>query len=237
MDDSDKDQVLQWYGWLEEELLNILKYIPPSGQNLEAFSPQLATLIIESCGLLDSVFRQISPDRVTVDGKSKRRRELDIVDYSKLYADKFDIAASKSILLIPPARYLIPFRAWLENKSPEWWRIHTDLKHDRIANLKKANLNVAIESLCGLQLIVATLPDFARAILRRGWVPGKKMTPEITVRTLESKPGSAYDSLLVESRFFIVARGAEKFPAKIEDLHLSLFAASERIFDFFGRGY
>lgn len=39
MDDFDKDQVLQWYEWLEDELLDILKYIPPAGQNLDTFSP------------------------------------------------------------------------------------------------------------------------------------------------------------------------------------------------------
>jgi hypothetical protein len=77
MEEFDKDQVLQWYGWLEDELLEILKYIPPADPNLATFSPQIATLIIESCGLIDSVLRQISPDLASVDGKSKLRKELD----------------------------------------------------------------------------------------------------------------------------------------------------------------
>jgi hypothetical protein len=243
MEEFDKDQVLQWYGWLEEELLDILKYIPPSGQNLKAFSPRLASVIIESCGLLDSILRQVSTDPAIVDGKSKRRDDLKIKDYAKLYASKFNLSSSKSILLITPARYLTPFSAWGGSlfgdkyQSPSWWQTHNDLKHDRIANLRKAKLEVAIESLAGLQLVIATLPDFARAVLRGGWVPGKKTSPQITIEILASKPGSGHDSLLVESRFFIVARGQETFPDKIEDFHPAVFAASERVFDFFGRGY
>ena len=141
MDDFDKDQILQWYEWLEDELLQILKYIPPSEQNLRAFSPRLASLIVESCGLLDSIFRQISPDPVVVGTKSKPRKKLDIVDYAKLYSAKFELPATKSILLIRPARYLSPFSAWRHGYKPApWWRIHTDLKHDRIANLRKGSI-------------------------------------------------------------------------------------------------
>ena len=114
MEIFEKDQVLQWYEWLEEELLERFKNIPPADQNLETYSPRLATLIIESCGLLDSILRQISADPASVDGKSKARGKLTIKDYAKLYAEKFQLPDAKSILLTSPPRYLIPFSAWKE---------------------------------------------------------------------------------------------------------------------------
>jgi hypothetical protein len=240
MDDFDKDQVLQWYTQLEEELLSIFKYVPPAKQNLAAFSPSLANVIIESCGLLDSILRQISPDPALVDGRSKPRKDLDITDYAKLYAAKLGLPVAKSIVMITPAHYLSPFNAWIDlsaggNYRPTtWWRTHTELKHDRIANLKSARLEVAIESLCGLHLMIATLPEFARAVLRGGWVLGKKTSPQYTIEILE---GSGSDSLLVESKLFAVARGIETFPDQINDFHPSLFNASERVIDFFGRSY
>jgi hypothetical protein len=240
MDDFDKDQVLQWYKLIEDDLLEILKYIPPAGQNLETFSPRLANLIIESCGLLDSVLRQISPDPANVDGRSIARHNLDILDYAKLYAAKYGIAAAKSILLIMPPRYICPFQEWMglvsggDYQPVAWWRTHTELKHDRIANLKKARLEVAVDSLCGLHQIIGTLPEFARAVLAHGWVLGKKTSPQMTIEILE---GSASGSLLVESKLFVIARGQEKFPERIEDFHPSLFSASERVIDFLGRSY
>src|SRR5215207_2321461 len=132
MDDFDKDQVLEWYGLLEEELLRILTYIPPADQNLQTFSPRIATLIIEACGLVDSILRQKSPDSVTIGGKNKLRRKLDICDYAELYAAKYQLPTTRSILLITPPRYLAPFLAWKDLVSggdyqpATWWRIHTD---------------------------------------------------------------------------------------------------------------
>jgi hypothetical protein len=240
MDDFDKDQVLQWYGWLEDELLDIFKYIPPTEQNLETFSPRLASLIIESCGLLDSVLRQVSGEVSIVDGKRVHRHDLDIRDYARLYADRYQIPSAKSILLITPPRYISPFEEWTtlitggDYKPVGWWRTHTELKHDRIANLKNARLKCAIESLCGLHLIVSTLPEFGRTVLARGWIPGKKTSPQTTIEILE---GFGSGSLLVESKLFVISRGNEKFPQRIEDFHPSLFNASERVTDFFGRFY
>ena len=246
MDDFEKDQVLQWYEWLENELLEILKYVPPADQNLATFSPRLASLIIESCGLLDSILRQISSDPEMVNGKNKPRDKLDISDYANLYASKFDLPASKSILLLTPPRYLTPFSAWLgllsegEYQSPPWWRIHNELKHDRIANLRKARLEVAIESLCALHHVIAMVPEFASAFLRRGWVlGGGALAPQFKLEILEGKMPGTMLSLLVESKLFIVARGLTKFPDRIEDFDPERFdvGASERIINFLGRSH
>ena len=142
--------------------------------------------------------------------------------------------------MITPPRYLSPFDSWIDllsggNYRPTtWWRTHTDLKHDRIANLDRAQLEVVIESLCGLHLMIVTLPEFARAVLARGWVLGKKTNPESTIKILE---GARSESLLVESKLFAVARGPETLPDQIGDFHPSLFNASERVLDFFGRFY
>jgi len=114
----------------------------------------------------------------------------------------------------------------------------TELKHDRIACLKKATLEVALQSLCGLYLIIATLPEFASPVLRRGWVPGGgTLGPQFRLEILEGTMSGTALSLLVESQLFIVVRGVAKFPHRIEDFYPAHFefGASERIINFFGR--
>jgi hypothetical protein len=74
----------------------------------------------------------------------------------------------------------------------------------------------------------------AKAVLARGWVLGKKTSPDVTIEILE---GLGSGSLLVESKLFAVGRGQEKLPAKIETFRPALFNASERIIDLFGRAY
>jgi len=238
MDDFHQDLVLQWYDLLERQLLDIMKDLPPVGHNLNSFSPRLAGLILDSCGLLDSILRQTTSDPVTIEGKSKPRRDLNIVDYAKLYAFTFELPTLRSIFLISPPSYLSPFENWSslasggDYHSPSWWSIHTDLKHDMIANLEQARLQVAIESLCALHQIVAVVPSFGKAVLRNGWVPGNKPSPEFTLEILEGKRTNY--PILVEAKLFAAPRGEEKLPDKIEDFMPAYFHGSERLIDFFG---
>jgi len=90
MDEFDKDLILQWYERLEGQLIDVMSHLPPAPENLNSFSPPLASIITDSCALLDSIFRQVTVDPIEVPGKSKptKRRDLDIVDYAQLYAEK-----------------------------------------------------------------------------------------------------------------------------------------------------
>ena len=239
MDELDKDLTLQWYEWLEEQLIDIMRLIPSTPENFIAYSPRIAGLIVDACGLLDSILRQVSLDPSLVDGKAKARDDLNISDYAKLYAAKFELPTLVSILRISPPTYLNPFKDWTAlvcggtYQPLLWWTTHTNLKHDWIANLKKGCLKTAIECLCALQQIISVLPDLGTIVLRRGWVPGKKSSPQIVIEILESKNQS--QALLVETKLFVVPRGPEKFPAKIEDFRPAAFNASEGLIDFFGR--
>jgi len=237
MDDFDKDLVLESYEYLEGRLLDFMRDLPPALENLNSFSPRLADIIVNSCGLIDSILRQITPDPEIVDGKTVRKGSLNIVHYASLYAVKFKLPTSKSILLTSPPKYLCPFERWLKltsrRKYPSlrWWKTHTGLKHDRIANIKKASLGETIESLCALHLIISVVPDFARMILRKGWVLGSKWDPITTIEILEGKKES--HPILVETKLFVATRGRDRFPDKIEDFNPARYNGSERLIDFF----
>lgn len=245
MDDFDKYLTLQWYEHLEQQLLDFLRYVPYSPQNLGAHSPHLANIIVSACSLLDSILRQANPDPVTVGSKQTHRKDLAIADYARLYASRFQLPTFRSILLLTPPKYLVPFYhwerfvsgavPWSSFQSPLWWSIHNDLKHDWIPNVKKACLEVAVDSLCALHQIIALVPEFARIILRKEWVRGQKSSPELAIEILEGKTKSIAP-LFVETQLFVVARGGkEPFPEKIEDFRPGRFGASERVVDFFGR--
>jgi len=51
---------------------------------------------------------------------------------------------------------LQPFRNWSNRttyKSPDWWGPYNEVKHDRINNLKKANLKNVVNALAGLYVL------------------------------------------------------------------------------------
>src|SRR5882724_11407256 len=112
MDELDKDLTLQWYERLEGQLIDIMRLIPPTPENFTAYSPPIAGLIVDACGLLDSILRQVSPNPSLVDGKSKARDDLNIRDYAKLYAAEFELPTLVSILRVSPPTYLNPFKDW-----------------------------------------------------------------------------------------------------------------------------
>ena len=242
MEEFDKDQVIEWYNWLEELLLDIMKILPPAPGNLESYSPRLASIILDACGLLDSIFRQITPnEELSTIKKNKKGKEPDVKDFAELYSDEFDLPRIKSIPFISPPKYFCPFKPWEaissggDYKPLDWWQTYNDLKHDRIANIKKAGLGNALDALCGLHQVITVVPAFSKAILRAGWIETSEVNPEELLEIMEGRsapgPGSGF---LVESKLFIVPVGIH-MPEDIDSFRPLGWCASQRAVQFFGR--
>ena len=52
---------------------------------------RVAGLVVDACGLLDSILRQVSLDPSVIDDKPKAKDNLNITDYAKLYAASFEL--------------------------------------------------------------------------------------------------------------------------------------------------
>ncbi len=234
--------MLQWYEWLEEQLLEVTAVIPLSDVTWNVYSPRLATIITESCALLDAVFRNSASIVTFVGDKVVYSSQLTITHYASIFSKRYNLPRLKSILLIPLPRYLTPFSEWEllltggTYKPLPWWRTFTSLKHNKISHLSKATFKEAVNSLCALHQVISVLPEYSRAILRRGWIPGSRLNPELLVKELETGSNPSH-SVLVETSLFVLARGKEEFPNNIGDFRPAFFDASKRISDFFGRWY
>ena len=242
MNDFEKDQVIQWYEWREEQLLDIMKTLPPAPKNLKSYSPRLASLILDACGLLDSILRQITPDPVRVDGEIKKRNNLDIKDYATLYSTEFNLPKLKSILLIHPPNYRCPFEPWASISSGgdyeplPWWQTYNGLKHDRIAHMKSAGLDKAIDALCALHQVIAVVPKLRSAVFGRGWINIAGRDPKMLLDAQKSKTINNLFICLVESKLFVVSPHRQfPFPENIKDFGPARYFASERVTQFFGR--
>jgi hypothetical protein len=184
----------------------------------------------------------VSPSRFTVRGKSIPRNKLDITHFAKLYAGRFDLPSTRSIVLVSPPRYVVPFKEWAAlpsggaYKPAPWWTAYTKMKHNRIAEITQATLDSAVQSLCGLHQVIARLPEFARASMRHGWLqPGMKWSVEYVVEELE-KGGLTRATHLVETKLFATPVGRpDQFPANLSDFHTMNYVCSARLLRFFGR--
>jgi hypothetical protein len=71
------DQALKAYERIEDGLVEFSEHVPIVAANEGIQSPALISGIVDACGLLDSLFRDMTPDPATVTGKTKRRRDCD----------------------------------------------------------------------------------------------------------------------------------------------------------------
>jgi len=236
MDEATALNIIRWYEGLEQEVVDFLRYVPPQNQNMNVWSPRLATVIVEACGLIDSLFRYISPAKVTIYGKKKKCDELTILDYAELYSTKLKLPARKIILLISPPSYRSPFGIWSKQGSrifttPTWWTTNNDLKHKRIDNFYKATINTAFDALAGSLLVISKVPELLPAVLRHGWLDLGGCNPEYLLEIL--KKGE--EGRILETSLFALWLGNWELPVDIKDFSPIRYHGSKRLLSFFGK--
>ncbi|MFX0137503.1 MAG: hypothetical protein ACFFDN_27950 [Candidatus Hodarchaeota archaeon] len=235
MDDVIATNIFRWFKSLEDQLVEFLDIVPAHVQNMGVWSPRLATIIIESCGLIDSVFRHLSPKTLKIKRKTKTRDELGLSDYAELYKNLM-LHKRKVIFLTRPSEYRVPFDNWHDSSSmaPEWWSIHNKLKHNRLKNISNAKLENAINALAGSLLVITSIPELGPYLISQKWFNLRGFNPEIAVEFAQSGFNCS-ESFTVETSIFVVVLGQKNFslPDSIEDFRPVLFGGSPRLMAFF----
>lgn len=243
MDKYISDQVLKWYERLEQTILEFAKHVPITAANENLQTPYLATTIIDACSLLDSVFRHMTPETVTVKGKQKKRDECNIEDFAQLHSNSLDLANTRSIMLVSPPSYRNPFKPW-QNPTPggryiylNWWKSYTGLKHDCLANLNQATLGVALDSLCALHQVLGRSIEMVPHLLRQGWFPVGNYTADYVLKDLDKQSLPA--AFIVQTQLFAVPMGTvrggsgeNQFLEELNDLKLYHFVCKPNLLEF-----
>jgi hypothetical protein len=251
VDEFQTSSIIYWYEELEERLIEFLKFFPFIPPNKDVSSPRIAGVVTETCHILDSLFREVSNPKETIKGKTKKKEKLDVRDYAELYAKRFNLSATKSLMFVSPPQYVIPFKEWEPlttggvYKALPWWSAYNRLKHSRIENIKHATLENAVNSLCGLHQVIAKLPELAPATVRHGWFPlhGIDQSGSWYLYTTEevgkllTNYSQECESYLIESKLFIVPAGKTIFPGNTPtDLNPDIYYRSPKLSSFLGRG-
>jgi hypothetical protein len=249
VDEFQTSSIISWYEELEERLIEFLKFFPFIPPNKNVSSPRLAGVVTETCHILDSLFREVSNPKETIKGKSKKKEKLNVEDYAELYAKRFNLPATKSLMFVSPPRYVTPFKGWEPLTTGggyiplPWWSAYNDLKHSRIENIKHATLENAVNSLCGLHQVIAKLPELAPATVQSGWFPIHGVSRSGVLYTkdvgeLLTNYSQECESFLIESKLFIVPAGKTIFPGNTPtDLDPNMYYRSQKLSRFLGRGW
>lgn len=235
MDDVIATNIFRWYQSLEEQLIDFLDIVPAHEQNMEVWSPRLATIIVESCGLIDSVFRHFSQGTSKIKGKNKKSDKLELPDYAELYKDLM-LYKRKVIFLVRPPEYRVPFNNWLDScsEAPKWWSIHNKLKHNRLKNILDAKLESAINSLAGSLLVITAVSELGPYLISQKWFNLRGFNPEVAVE-FSQKGFNCSEPFTVETSTFVVVLGQKNFklPDNIDDFRPLLYGGSPNLMAFF----
>ena len=153
------DFVLSNFIALERSLLDCMDYVPFIDQNRGIVSPKFIPIILESCGLIESIFRYMAGD---AEGGNLRA-------YCQRYERRLNLENATSLFLTSRLHLLRPFHGWAL-AVPSWWKIYNGLKHDRIANYAVASFTEAVNALAGLHQVIARSDVFTQHLLRLGWI-------------------------------------------------------------------
>ena len=172
MNEESKEVIFSWYCALESQVAKYLCHVPPHGPNLQAWSPTMASVILSGCGLLDSIFRDLSASLLAKYGISKNAEDLTITDYYRIFEPEWKLSETKGIFLVSPPEMLNPYGAWA---SPtyvplSWWQVHNDLKHDLLSNITNATFQSARDTLCAVLLAISSCKALRPHLLRQKWI-------------------------------------------------------------------
>lgn len=244
MDDYTIDQLLVWYERLEEGVLTFAKHVPMTEGNEALEAPILVSYLLDACGLLDSLFRDMTPSSVVIEDETIAKKDCTIKQFATLHSSKLDLPNCRSIMLVTPPRYRQPFSPWRGMMSSyvdlPWWSSHNKLKHDRLANIKLSNLGATLDALCALQQVIVRRLDHIPQMIRRGWFPRAEWPIDHIIE--ESKEGRLPDLFIVQTKLFATPVGSHQiskpdelqFPVMLSDLKLSHFKADDRFYRFMG---
>lgn len=206
MDQQGAELILKWYKELEVRYGQVLHAMPLIAETADVFLPSLSSIILESCSLIDTVFRS---------GMPSAKADAKFPDYAKHYEPSYNFSGCQSAFYHFPMKLLSPFRGWLDQHGTyqplRWWQDYNQLKHDRIANFRLSTLMTATKSLCALHQIIAKSPDFVEALTRHNMIRFGTLGRQWCIEVLKGIRVPPDMTVIIESEFFGTPAGKESF--------------------------
>lgn len=138
---------------LQKDIISLFEYIEPAQQNLDTYSLRTFELLLRTCTEVEANFKSI----LKANTFSEPERKWNIQTYSKVQKTHF---LSDYQIRLPywtgTGRIVEPFKAWSNGYAMlDWYDAYNMSKHDRGANLSRANLDNLINAFSGLAVLLA----------------------------------------------------------------------------------
>ena len=132
---------------LEQDLIQLSRYIEPCADNDETYSIELARLIMSAAQEIDVLLKIYCKN---IDSESSARS---IEKYYKVISSKQAELLNEVVFLDRFSIKCEPFSSWEPNKPPLWWTANNKIKHHRSSHYNQATLKNALNSMAALLIV------------------------------------------------------------------------------------
>jgi len=202
MDKLSYSAVIGTFERIEGTLEKILNIVPYCKEHENVWSDALITIILDSCSLLDSLWRYQSLQSPYVN-----KNHLKMKDYFIYFGE--DMEKRWLVLWSENVQIISPYKNWSKTgqfKSDEdinelnWWTAYTELKHDRLSNRKLATLSNSVYAVGALLLAIIKCPDLRDEMDHAGWVTGNNQNPIAWLG--EDSKATQWEYVAIETKLF-----------------------------------
>jgi hypothetical protein len=159
------------YKYMESDFSHFMEYVPYTGDNALVYSPKLLALLLQICGYIDTVFKEMAkfqefeniPECQKVNALAKKDYKGFDIRLAQLAFEKiYKLSSNNGAKIVAKLDWygdkeLTPFSTFsrTKNVSPYWWKIHQGIKHSWTTAIHEANMYNTLEALSGAFLLNA----------------------------------------------------------------------------------
>ena len=179
------DTAIESYLELEARFASFLRAVPYNAGHLRVHSPLLASILLDACSLIESVFKasmdnaryNVIPGIANIRAKRANTNPpyLNIKDLRTVFRP--DTYCAKPVWLLSLGVRSFPWYSWQTlNNQPSWWRGYNKVKHGRFENADKAKLGMVMHALKAAFLVLTQTLDFRKTLVLRGIIRSRGLT-------------------------------------------------------------
>ena len=126
------------------------RYVHPHPDHFGVYSLRYYELLLRACTEFESLCKQkVSEMKLSL----KNPRRMDITDYF-LLADPLQITNYSVGYHFDPIHFRAPLEQWKHDHRLTWYQDYNTVKHDRVSEFKKANLQNVLDAIAALFLLI-----------------------------------------------------------------------------------
>jgi len=185
-----------YFKTLCDDVEKLGRFIELTPANNGTYSIEIVRLFFAACSEIDVVLKLLCSK---IEPKTKVRN---IDDYCRVVTTKYPRFTTTPLEASAIGLEMLPWANWEPKKSPPWWRAYNDVKHERNAFFKEANVGNLLQSMGGLCLVLCYYQQVALNEPRRVW-PSEfvELKVDPLMRLFERQGLGSGEPKLFESRF------------------------------------